>query len=157
MIRRTVSCSCGQLLKLLRALGLCALAAIALTCPAATIVYAHRVAISFAPQSSELPEGSSAVLYSLVDEAASKCAEGAAVTVEVNEVVLLPLGKISSAPTTRTNKVAASLRELSKGTLVPYEASLSPQSDRARRLGLHQGDVGIELACPPRSGADPYQ
>jgi hypothetical protein len=98
-----------------------------------------------------VPPQALAALTSLVYEARDKCVEGSHVAVEVNEVIQLPLGRVSAGPTLRTTKVAAALREASKSALQPYEAAVAPTSSRVRMLGLKENQVGVELSCPPRS------
>ena len=123
----------------------------ALGAAAASPVYIHRLALVFDPGSSELPPQALAVLTSLVEEAREKCGEGSVATIEVNELVQLPLGRVSAGPTLRTTKVAATLREVSKSALQPYEAALAPASNRVRILGLKENQVGVELSCPART------
>jgi hypothetical protein len=114
------------------------------------VVYARRVVMNFEPGSSELPQAGMATLGSVVDDAGRDCLEGSYIAVEVDEVVVLPLGKVTGGPTPRTQRVAAALRELSKSTIQPYEASLAPGSERAHRMGLKPDQVAVELLCPPR-------
>ena len=104
----------------------------------------------FEPDSSQMPPNGAIVLKSMLDDAKRECLDEARAAVVVEEVRALPLGKTSAGPTSRTQQVAAALRELSSTGLRPYEGSLSPDSERARRLGLKLNQVLVELTCAPR-------
>jgi len=133
-----------------RSLVALTLLAFALCCRSESRAYIHVVAIIFAAESSEMPPNASAVLKSMLDDAQRECANREYAAVVVEEVRALPLGRINSGPTSRTQQVAAAVRELSDMTLRPYEGSLSPDSEKARRLGLKVNQVLVELNCPPR-------
>jgi hypothetical protein len=126
------------------------LALFALACWSGTRVFVHRVAIEFEAGSSQLPPNGAAVLKSMLDDARQECLEPANASVVVEEVAALPLGKASSGPTTRTRLVAAALRSASGNSLTPFEGSVSPDGQRAHRLGLKLNQVLVELSCPPR-------
>ena len=113
-------------------------------------LFVHRVAMNFAPQSSQMPAEGAAVLAAMLDDAKRECAQPAFANVVVEEVRLLPLGKTTSGPTPRTREVAAALRRASEAGLAPYEGSVSPDGERARRLGLKVDQVLVELTCAPR-------
>jgi hypothetical protein len=122
----------------------------ALACWSQPRLFVHRVAMNFAPGSSQMPAEGAAVLESMVSDATRECSQPAYANIVVEEVRLLPLGKTTSGPTPRTQQVAAALRRASQTSLAPYEGSLSPDGDRARQLGLKVDQVLVELTCPPR-------
>lgn len=126
------------------------LALFALACWSGTRVFVHRVAIEFEAGSSQLPPDGAAALKSMLDDAQHECLEPANASVVVEEVAALPLGKSNSGPTSRTRQVAAALRSASDTALTPFEGSVSPDDQRARRLGLKLNQVLVELSCPPR-------
>jgi hypothetical protein len=126
-----------------------ALSTLALASVGQSASYVHRVAIVFEAGSSQIPPNGAAALQSIVDDSKRECLKGASVVLTVGEVAALPLGKTIGRPTQRTRQVAATLRDLSAAALQPYEDSFSPDSDRARRLGLKLDQVLVELTCPP--------
>lgn len=123
--------------------------ALELMCFGQSASYVHRVAIVFEPGSSQIPPNGVTALRAIVDDSKRECLHTTSAVVTIEEVAPLPLGKMIAGPTKRTQQVAATLRDLSSATLRPYEASVSPDSDRARRLGLKGDQVLVELVCPP--------
>lgn len=112
-------------------------------------VFVHRIALVFESGSTEMPAGAAAVLRSLVDDTRRECVEISPITIAVEEVVTLPLGKTSAGDTARTQRVAAMLRELSPPTVQLVQGSVSTESVRARRFGLKPNQVVVELTCLP--------
>jgi hypothetical protein len=135
----------------MRKIGLALLLlAFALCCRSESREYIHVVAMIFEAESSQMPPNGSAALKSMLDDARRECLNHEYAAVVVEEVRALPLGRINSGPTSRTQQVAAVVREMSNMALRPYEGSLSPDSERARRLGLKVNQVLVELNCRPR-------